>query len=193
MLKKLVKRSRSYRRFKGDKKIERETLQELVELARFSPSAANKQPLKFILANKEEKNAAIFPYLSWAGYLKNWDKPEAEKRPSAYIIMLNDSKINSSVEASKTDAGIAAQSMLLGAVEKGLGGCIFGALDRSGLREELQIDERYDILYVIALGEPTEKVKIETTEAGGDIEYWRDEDGIHHVPKRPLSELVLNY
>ena len=101
--------------------------------------------------------------------------------------MLNDSQISKN---SNTDAGIAAQSILLGASEKGLGGCIFGAIDRKGIRKELQIEERFDILYVIALGEPVEEVQIET--ADSDIKYWRDESGIHHVPKRPLSELILD-
>ena len=187
MIRDLIKKTRSYRRFNEDVKITKTTLKKLVELARFSPSAANKQPLKYILICEQEKTENIFPYLSWAGYLKDWEKPEKGERPTGYIIMLNDSQISKN---SNTDAGIAAQSILLGASEKGLGGCIFGAIDRKGIRKELQIEERFDILYVIALGEPVEEVQIET--ADSDIKYWRDESGIHHVPKRPLSELILD-
>jgi nitroreductase len=81
--------------------------------------------------------------------------------------------------------------MLLGAVEQGLGGCILGAVNREGLRRDLQIEAHLDILLVLALGKPKEEVRLEYIEAGGDTTYWRDADGVHHVPKRPLEEIIL--
>lgn len=182
----LIKHCRSYRRFYEDYKIDEKLLRELVDLARLSASAANLQPLKYILSYNPSKNNLIFPTLSWAGYLKDWPGPEKGERPSAYIIILGDKTISKSFDC---DCGIAAQNILLGAAEKGLGGCMIGSIDRDLLRKNLNIPRQYDILLVIALGKPKEKVVIE--ESKGDIKYFRDKDNTHHVPKRLLDEIIL--
>jgi nitroreductase len=188
MIKDLVKRTRSCRRFFQDHFIPTETLRDLIDLARLSASAANRQPLKYMLSNERETNAVIFFRLKWAGYLKDWDGPEEGERPSAYIIVLGDTKISSSFDC---DHGIASQSILLGATEMGLGGCMVGSIERKNLREDLHIPDQYKILLVIALGKPKEKIVIETVGADGNIKYWRDESGTHHVPKRPLGEIII--
>jgi nitroreductase len=189
MIKDLVKNNRSYRRFYEDFIIGRNTLEELVDLARLSASAANRQPLKYILSCEKNKNDLIFPNLGWAGYLKDWPGPVEGERPSAYIIMLNDTEITKNYWC---DPGIAAQTILLGATEKGLGGCIFASVKRDELRSALKIDKRYEILYVLAIGKPREKVVLETVGTDGDIKYWRDSQGVHHVPKRPLEEIIID-
>lgn len=189
ILKGLILKSRSYRRFCQEKPVKIEALKELVDLARLSPSASNLQPLKYILSCDREKNGKIFPHLAWAGYLKDWKGPAEGERPAAYIIILGDTGIS---KAFGCDHGIASQSILLGAVEKGLGGCIIGSINQEGLRQALGIDRRYEILLVIALGRPSEKVKVERVKEDGDIKYWRDEQGMHHVPKRGLEELLLD-
>jgi nitroreductase len=89
------------------------------------------------------------------------------------------------------DHGIAAQSILLGAVEKGLGGCMIGAIDRDKLRAALKLPEQYEILLVLALGKPTEHVVIDSVGKDGSIKYWRDAQGVHHVPKRALDDIIL--
>jgi len=189
MLKDLIRENRSRRRFYQDVPVERKTLEELVDLARLSPSAANRQPLKYIISCDPAKNALIFPQLSWAGYLKEWGGPKDGERPAAYIIILGDKDIAREVV---WDHGIAAQSIMLGAVEKGLGGCIIAAIKRKELAEVLKIQERYEILLVLALGKPKEKVEIETVGLDGDIKYWRDNNQVHHVPKRKLGDIILN-
>ena len=188
MIKELIKKNRTYRRFYEDFAIKRNTLEELVDLARLSASAANRQPLKYILSCEKDKNDLIFPTLAWAGYLKDWPGPDEEERPSAYIIMLLDTEISKNYWC---DPGIAAQSILLGATEKGLGGCIFASVKKDELRSVLKINERYEILYVLAVGKPKEKVVLETVRTDGDIKYWRDNQGVHHVPKRSLREIIL--
>jgi len=164
------------------------TLRELVDLARLSASGANRQPLKYILSCDPQKNALIFPHLRWAGYLKDWGGPAEGERPTAYIVILRDDEISLSVDC---DHGIAAQSILLGATERGLGGCILGSVQRDEMRQALGIPDRYYILLVIALGKPAETVVIEPVGADGDIKYWRDEAGVHHVPKRSLDEIII--
>jgi nitroreductase len=189
MIEELVRKTRSYRRFSEDYTISMETLKGLVELARLSASAANRQPLKYILSNKKERNAIIFPKLAWAAYLKDWSGPQEGERPSAYIIVLGDREIS---ESFGCDHGIASQNILLGATQMGLGGCIVASVDRKRLRQELQIPDRYEILHVIALGKPKEHVVIETVGPEGDIKYWRDASQVHHVPKRTLEEIILS-
>lgn len=184
----LIEKNRSCRRFDQAHPVSRDTLRDLVDLARLSASAANLQPLKFILSADPVRNAEIFPCTAWAGYLQDWDGPAEGERPAAYIIILGDTDIKKQFGC---DHGIAAQSILLGAVEKGLAGCIIASLDRSVLRQVLAVPERYEILLALALGKPAEQAVIENA-ADGNITYWRDRQGLHHVPKRPLTELILD-
>ncbi len=187
-IKDLIRKNRSYRRFRGDEKIRAATLKGLVDLARLSASSANLQPLKYCLSSDFRTNEKIFPCLKWAGYLKDWDGPAEGERPPAYIIILGDTRISKSFGY---DAGIAAQSILLGAVERGLGGCIIGSVDRKALAKALGIPGHFEILLVIALGKPAEKVVIEKVGESGDIRYRRDEKGVHHVPKRQLEDIIV--
>ena len=188
-LQELVLKNRSYRRFHQDVSIELETLRGLVDLARLSASGGNHQPLKYLLSCDPEKNATIFSQLGWAAYLKDWPGPAEGERPSAYIIILGDRQIR---ESFGPDHGIATQSILLGATEAGLGGCIIATIRKERLRQALSIPDHYEILLVLALGVPKEIVKIEAVRPDGDIKYWRDEQGIHHVPKRSLDEIILD-
>lgn len=187
MLKDLILKNRSYRRFYQDEEVTVETLQELVDLARLSPSARNAQPLKYLLANTADINDKIFPHLSWAGYFKDWAGPEKGEQPSAYIVVLNDTDISANYFC---DDGIATQSILLGAVEKGLGGCIIGSLNRLQLHRELKLSDNLKVVHVIALGKPKEEVEVESMK-DGDVKYWRDIQQKHHVPKRDLNDIII--
>lgn len=188
MIKELIKKSRSYRRFYGEKEITAEQLEELVDLARLSPSGANRQPLKYILVNSPDKNKKVYSTLGWAGYLKDWDGPVEAERPTGYIILLRDKTIQ---KTPSMDEGIAAQSIFLGAADMGLGGCYIGSFKREQLNEILGITEEFEIALVIALGYPKEEVVIEKMKDDGDVKYWRDENQVHHVPKRNLEEIII--
>ena len=187
-LRQLVLKNRSYRRFDESHRVPRETLADLVSLARCTASAANRQPLKYILSAEPETNERIFPCLAWAGYLKDWPGPAPGERPAAYIVILVDQTITKDWWC---DDGIAAQTMLLGAAERELGGCMIGAIQKDRLREALTIPDHLLIRLVVAFGKPAETVVLEDLPPGGDIRYWRDEKGVHHVPKRRLDELLL--
>lgn len=190
MIHDLVARNRSYRRFDSSVAIPLETLRALVELARLSASGRNAQPLKYLLSYTPEQNALIFQHLAWAAYLKDWPGPAEGERPTAYIVVLGDKQIS---QTFGIDPGLAIQNILLGAVERGLGGCILGSVRREELRQALTLPERYEILYVVALGQPAETVVVEPLGPEGDIKYWRDAAGVHHVPKRALDEIVLEW
>jgi nitroreductase len=187
MIKDLILKNRSYRRFFQEEKISREQLLAWIDLARLSASGRNSQSLKYILSIDDAMNAQIFEHLSWAGYLSDWDGPEDGERPSAYIVMLHDKSIAQNYFC---DDGIAMQSMLLGATEAGFGGCMLYSINRTKLRELLKLTDQFDIVGILALGKPKETVVLDEV-IGGNIKYWRDENQVHHVPKRALDEIIL--
>ena len=120
--------------------------------------------------------------------MSRWSGPAEGERPAAYIVILGDTEL---ARGFGCDHGIAAQSIMLGATERGLGGCMIGSIDRPELRQVLDIPERYEILLVLALGKPAETVVLEDVGPDGDIKYYRDDEDVHHVPKRSLDELIL--
>ena len=184
----LVKKNRSYRRFYEDFSLKEETLLELIELTRYTASAANRQALRYSCTTDPKLNAQIFPQLHWAAYLSDWDGPPAGERPAGYIFLLQHADCK---PASPYDAGIAAQTILLGAAEKGLGGRILASIEREKLKTLLKLPADMELLLVIALGRPKEKIVIEDIEANGNIKYYRDAQGIHHVPKYKLNDLLM--
>ena len=186
----LIFRNRSYRRFNEETVIPMDVLRKLTGYARLSASSGNVQALKFNLSADKVNNEKIFKHLKWAFYLKDWDGPEEGERPSAYIIILGDTEIHPVIDI---DVGIAAQSILLGATELGFGGCMLASIERTGLRKELNIPKRYQIPLIIALGKPVEQVVIEELESSDNIVYWRDVNEIHHVPKRKLDDLIIDF
>ncbi len=189
MIRDLVVKNRSYRRFYQDVPISRDTLIGLVDLARLSASAANKQPLKYMVFCDPGRNADIFSTLAWAASLKDWPGPSEGERPSGYIVILEDTRLSNPYV--KFDVGIAAQSMLIGATERGLGGCMIASVQREKLRRSIAIPEHLGIVLVVALGKPKEEVVIVDVAPSGDTTYWRDDRGVHHVPKRSLDEILI--
>ena len=187
MLDDLIKKNRSYRRF-SQVNIDCKTINKILEILRFIPSARNAQPLKYIASCNAQKNEQIFSTLKWAGYLTDWGGPKEGERPSAYIIILQDKTISNDNYV-LTDAGIALQTILLKSVEMGFGGCTIAAIDKPKLASILNIGEDLDILYVVAIGKPAETIEI--IDAKDDIKYYRKND-IHYVPKRSLSELIYS-
>ena len=184
----MIMRTRSIRRFHQNLPLKPETLRALVDLARLSASGGNQQPLKYILSCAASMNARIFPCLRWASHLKDWPGPREGERPAAYIVILGDTAIRADCDR---DLGIAAQSIMLGATELGLGGCMLDSINRRELRRILGPSHGLEILLVIALGAPREEVAIEPVGPDGDIRYWRDERGVHHVPKRQIDDIIV--
>ena len=189
MLCDLLKTNRSYRRFEEATPIPEAVLTGLVELARYVPSGANQQPLKYRIVCRPDENRKVFETLKWAGALPDWDGPEEGERPSGYIIILCDKTIGSNKQ---WDEGIAAQTIMLGAVAAGFGGCMLGSINRPLLAESLNLSpDRYHISLVLALGKPKEEVVIVPVPEDGSTAYYRDEEQTHYVPKRALADLLV--
>ncbi len=186
MIRELVRKNRSYRRFDRSVKLTEEQILGWIDNAHLASSAANLQPLKYKISLDDEGETAVFPHLKWAGYLTDWAGPETEEMPTAYLTVALDKEISSNPF---WDHGIAAQTILLSAAEDGFGGCMFGAIDKHGLRKALDLPDTLEILMVIALGRPVETVELEPFT--GDVKYHRDEKGVHYVPKRALEDLII--
>ena len=189
MIREIIEKNRSYRKFHEEVEVSQETLKELVNLARLSGCGMNMQSLRYMLVTDRADREKVYPYIKWAAFLKDWGGPKEGQRPSAFILLLKDTGKNSFVV--QTDMGIACQSILLGAVDKGLGGCIIGALDKDKLREAFGISEELELQYVIAIGEPDQNIMIDEIELGQDTKYWEDKDGNHHVPKIRLEDIII--
>lgn len=188
MFKDLVKQNRSFRRFHGEKMIEKETLIELVDIARITPSTKNQQCMRYRLVNEAAENAFVYSTLGWAGFFKDWGGPSEAERPTAYIISLREKAVR---EPLNFDDGIVAQTITLAAAEAGLGCCILQNCKWKELFSLLNIDEeKYAFSCVIAIGYPLEEVQLEEMQ-GDDEKYWRTADQVHHVPKRKLEDIII--
>ena len=186
MLNELLQKNRSYRRFDEGYEIPKEVFVALTEALRYTASAANLQRVRVFYVTEPALRQRVFETLGFAAYLKNWDGPAPGERPTAYAVLLTEEEPNSVLSI---DVGLCAQSMLLSACEKGLGGCIFGSFCREKLLSALEISG-YHPSIVIALGKPAETVRI-TDMVDGDVKYYRNELDEHIVPKRSIEELSL--
>lgn len=188
MFKDMVKATRSFRTFDSSVSIGRDELCDMIDTARLTASAMNRQPLLYVPLEKENTKR-ILKYTRWAAVLDIKLPPEGGV-PTAFVLMCTDFDKTPETPYLKVDAGIAAQTLLLAATEKGYGGCILASIDREGIKKELGLSERLEILLGIALGKPDEKIVLEEA-INGECKYYRDENG-HHVPKRPLADIVID-
>ena len=188
----IIARTRTFRRFVEKDPISTATLNDLIDLARLGGSARNGQPWQYMIANSPELCEKIFPYLGWAGYLTDWKGPVVGERPCAYILcLLNKNRLKGPEGEAQFDLGVATQNLLLGAMEKKIGGCRIGAFNPK-LASLFKLPDYLHLSLVIALGKPRETVIVEECKDEDDIRYWRDEHGVHHVPKRSLKSCLVD-
>jgi nitroreductase len=189
MLRELVLRNRSYRRFNEDERISELKLLSWIENARLSGCAANLQRLRFYYTVDKERCAEIFQVTTWAGYLPDWSGPEEGERPSAYVVITGPPDVNGMIGI---DVGLATQNILLSAVSEGYGGCMIGAFNRMKLKEIVTFSDAVEPILILALGSPVEKVVIEEIAGSESIRYYRTSDGVHHVPKIKLDGISFH-
>lgn len=192
MIRELVRSTRTVRRFQEQKILDPTLLRQWIDCARLGGSARNAQVLKYMLVTEEGQRRTLFPLLGWAGYLADWPGPAPGEQPSAYVVCLLDrSLVRGAENEVYCDLGIATQNLLLAAAEQGVFGCRIGAFSSQAVQGQLQLDDGYEVLLIIALGYPAETVSLQEVGPDGDIRYWRDEQGGHHVPKRALDSLLI--
>lgn len=191
MLIDLIKKNRSYRGYNENRRLSEEELAELVECARFCPSSVNAQPFKYYIAWEKEEVDRIQGLTRWARALPELQLPHSGMCPTGFIIILQDTDLGENLSRYQKDVGIVAQTMLLAAVEKGLGGCMIGNFGAESVRKELGLPKNLAPLLIVAIGEPAEEVVLTEAEPGDPIQYYRDENDVHYVPKRKLKEILL--
>ena len=189
MLIDLVKQNRSIRSFEAGKPVPCEVLTELCELARSCPAAMNRQPLKYRLVYTPEECARLQPLTRWASALSVKLPPKGQE-PTAFIVICHDTEIAEEKPIFLYDVGIVAEVMMLGAAERGFGGCIIGSADPKAVADCLSLPAHVIPRLILGLGVPAETVVL-TEPTDGNVSYYRDGDNVHYVPKRPLSEILL--
>ena len=190
-LKDMVRANRSYRGYDHSVKVSRDQLTELVDLARLCPSSVNMQPLRFRLVCEEAEVERLQKETHWARGLPDLQLPHPGKEPTAFIVICQDDRINDNLSRFQKDVGIVAQTMLLGAVEMGLGGCMIGNFAAGSVRETLGMDAHLHPLLIVAVGRPDEEIILTEVGEDGRTNYYRDDQDRHYVPKRRLQDLVL--
>lgn len=184
----LVKKNRSYRRFDQSKVLSSETLTELVDCVRLVPSGGNTQSMRYRTVSDPKECQQVFETLAWAAQYKDWSGPKEGERPTGYIFLLREKSLSKMLHH---DDGIAAATLTLYATSLGLGCCTMQNCQYNHAFKALGIDkEKYAFSCVIALGYPIEQVQLEEVK-NDDTHYWR-EDQVQHVPKRKLSEVLIN-
>ena len=181
-----IRKRRTIRKFQQNP-IPEDILKKLIDTARIAPSGSNMQPLKFIVVNNEKIREEIFSHVKWAAYIAPKGNPEIDERPTAYIVVCIDNDIRRVTPES--DAGAAIENILLAAVAENIGTCWMQAVDKPEIKKILNIPEQYAIDSVISLGYPKEESVME--ELSDSIKYWKDENGVMHVPKRKLEDIMF--
>lgn len=188
ILKNLLIANRSVRRFDNSRKISNEEVSALVDLTRFCASGRNLQPLRYRIVTESEECDRLFPALAWAGYYKDWDGPEENERPAAYLVQCLDTGL---AENCLCDDGLQLEAITLGATAKNISCCIIKAFNREKVISELNLPSNMNPRYVLALGYAAERIVLEDLKTDGDYRYYRDPESTHHVPKRTLDQLII--
>lgn len=192
MLKDLVKANRSCRGFDRSRKVSREELLEIIDTARLASSAINMQPLKYFISNEDIITDKITKMVSFGGLLKDLNLPFEGEEPPAYIVICHDTSIVKEEPIFINDVGIAAEIIGLAATEMGLSVCLMAGFDSSKIKKELFLPDNMEVKLVIAIGKSLEKVKIKEVGSEESVKYYRDENGVHVVPKRKLEDIIIN-
>lgn len=184
----LLLADRSIRRFDASRSVSEDCLLRLIGLTRYCASGRNLQPLRYLPVNNAEDCDKLFPLLAWVGYYKDWEGPDVNERPRAYLVQCLDTDLT---QNPMCDEGLQLQAITLGARAMGLGCCIIKAFNAPRLKEVFDLPENLDPRYVVAIGYPAEKVKIVELGADGDYKYYRDEDDAQCVPKRSIDQIIV--
>ncbi|MGM9936561.1 MAG: nitroreductase family protein [Candidatus Ornithomonoglobus sp.] len=168
------------------KPVDTEALMQMIDCARLAPYGANLQPLKFAVITDEAERRKLFPLIKYAGYLE-WN-PEFEQCPTAFIAILNDTSLKPT-DKTECDSGAAGMSICLAATELGLGSVWLGAIDRAGIKAALELDEKYDVTYLVGIGHAAQEGSVYDME--DSIKYYFDDKENVHVPKRSMKEIIV--
>ncbi len=186
----LLQKDRTCRGYDGSYPVTEETLRGLIDHTRFGAATGNRQPLAYYPVTAPEEVAAVMDNIKWAGSLPQLQLPHPGMAPTAFVVMCIDTEISPNPKAYKEDVGICAQILTLAATEQGLGCCMFLSFVPEKLSAALGLPARYVPALVLAVGKPKEAVRLVEAKEGA-VTYYRDEQDVHYVPKRPLEEVII--
>lgn len=192
MFKDLIRANRSYRGYDESYHFTKEELADFVDHARLAPSSVNAQPFRYYLAWEKDEVDKIQSLTKWARALPDLELPHKGMHPTGFIIICQDTNIGESLTRYQKDVGIVAQTMLLAAVEKGLGGCMIGNFQAGPVKEALGLSQNLAPMLIVALGKPAEKIVLTEVDEGDSVQYYRDDEDVHYVPKRKLSDIIIS-
>ncbi len=184
-VKEAIFKRRTIRKFKQET-VPHNLIEEMIDCGRVAAFGGNMQPLKFSVIDDSAVIEELFPLIKWAAYLPDGAPMEGE-RPLCYIAVLGDRTIKDG--NFETDAGAAVTNMMLFAEDAGLSTCWLGAIQRPKIKELLELDEKFDVLYLLAVGYAAQKSVM--CDFSGDVKYFIDENGTVNVPKRPLEDVMV--
>ena len=191
MLKDLVFANRSYRGYDESYRFTKEKLMSYDDLTRFTASSVNAQPLKYHIAYKKDEVDLIQKMTRWARALPETELPHKGMCPTGFIIICQDTDISENLARFQKDIGIVAQTILLSAVEDNRGGCMIGNFSADEVKDKLKFSDNIQPMLIIALGKPNEKIVIKEIDSGENINYYRDKNDTHYVPKRKLKDIIF--
>jgi len=181
----LIVSRRTIRQFEP-RPIDRKILEKIANAGRLAPSAANMQPLEFVVVDEEGVRKEIFSCLKWAAYIAPQGNPRPGHEPQAYAVVLVNSEIRKNMY--EYDVGAAVENMILTALGEGLASCWLISIDKLKVAALLNIPARYKVDSALALGYPGQESKVE--ELTDSSRYWQDADLTFHVPKRKLESII---
>ena len=183
----LLETRRTYRRFE-QREISRDIIDEILKAARLASSAANRQPLSYIVVKEPDKVAEVFSYTKWAGALPpEQGQPKENERPVLFVAVVKNLDINPDCD---TDAGLAISNMTLAAWNRGVGSCMIGACNKPALSKLFKLTQQQELHTVVAFGYPSHASHIVDMEDPSQFKYYLDEKRDYCVPKRMLSDVV---
>ena len=189
--KEIVARNRSYRGYDESRKVTKDELEYLVDCARLTASGMNALPFCFHIAYEQEELDLIQPLTKWGAALPDIALPHDGKCPTAFIVICQDKEVSDNLQNFRTDLGITAQTICLGATAIGLGGCMIANFNKEVLHQQLGLPEQYQPILLVAVGKPDEEVVIKEIDKGESTRYYRDSNDVHYVPKRKLKDILI--
>jgi nitroreductase len=185
-----IRKRRTIRRYKQET-VDDKLLLELIDSARFAPSASNMQQLRYIAITTPGTVEKVFSQTGWGGAVRPKRSPEWLKdAPPAFIAVLAPTESVKGFKHIYADAGAAIQNILLKAVELGLGTCWIGSF-KEDVNSILGLGSDRTVMYLVAVGYPDESPVQEDIGSKDSTKYYLDDKDVIHVPKFKVESITI--
>ena len=146
--------------------VEKQKLESVLEAGRLAPSAANLQPLRFIVVRTESRREELAHVYDRAWFLQAPLVIVVCGLPEAAWVR------GDGVNYVRIDAAIAMDHMILAATEEGLGTCWIGAFDVQAAREAFALPEGVEPILMTPLGYAADQPKPKVRKPLDALVHW---------------------